>query len=73
VVTDAFWKRLEEHLPGKASDAGATAKDTRLFESGHVALDGRLVIQGYTLKALTRVQVTSAFRARCDLSDSGFP
>ena len=31
VVTDAFWKRLEEHLPGKASDAGATAKNNRLF------------------------------------------
>ena len=31
VVTDALWKRLEEHLPGKASDAGATAKDNRLF------------------------------------------
>ena len=31
VVTDAFWKRLEEHRRGKASDAGATAKDSRLF------------------------------------------
>ena len=31
VVTDALWKRLEDHLPGKASDAGATAKDNRLF------------------------------------------
>ena len=31
VVTDSFWKRLEVHLPGKASDAGATAKDNRLF------------------------------------------
>ena len=31
VVTDALWKRLEEHLPGKTSDAGATAKDNRLF------------------------------------------
>ena len=31
VVTDAFWKRLEVHLPGKASDAGATAKNNRLF------------------------------------------
>ena len=31
VVTDAFWKRLEVHLPGKAGDAGATAKNNRLF------------------------------------------
>ncbi len=31
VVTDALWKRLEEHLPGKTGDAGATAKDNRLF------------------------------------------
>lgn len=31
VVTDALWKRLEEHLPGKADDAGVTAKNNRLF------------------------------------------
>ncbi|MET4103544.1 transposase [Roseovarius sp. MBR-78] len=31
VVTDRVWQRLEPHLPGKASDAGATAKDNRLF------------------------------------------
>jgi len=31
VVTDPLWQRLEPHLPGKASDAGATAKDNRLF------------------------------------------
>ena len=31
VVTDALWKRLEEHLPGKSSDAGVTANDNRLF------------------------------------------
>ena len=31
VVTDQVWQRLEPHLPGKASDAGATAKDNRLF------------------------------------------
>jgi transposase len=31
VVTDALWKRLEEHLPGKTSDSGVTAKDNRLF------------------------------------------
>ncbi len=31
VVTDALWKRLEEHLLGKASNAGAAAKDNRLF------------------------------------------
>jgi len=24
VVTDGVWKRLEVHLPGKASDAGST-------------------------------------------------
>ena len=31
VVTDQVWLRLEPHLPGKSSDAGATAKDNRLF------------------------------------------
>jgi len=31
VVTDCVWQRLEPHLPGKASDAGTTAKDNRLF------------------------------------------
>jgi transposase len=31
VVTDRVWQRLEPHLRGKASDAGATAKDNRLF------------------------------------------
>ncbi|MFT7060537.1 MAG: transposase [Pseudorhodobacter sp.] len=31
VVTDHIWQRLEPHLPGKARDAGATAKDNRLF------------------------------------------
>lgn len=31
VVSDLLWQRLEPHLPGKVSDAGATAKDNRLF------------------------------------------
>ena len=31
VVSDSLWQRLEPHLPGKVSDAGATAKDNRLF------------------------------------------
>lgn len=31
VVTGPVWSRHEPHLPGKASDAGATAKDNRLF------------------------------------------
>ena len=31
VVTNEVWQRLEPRLPGKASDAGATAKDNRLF------------------------------------------
>ena len=31
VVSDALWRRLEPDLPGKVSDAGATAKDNRLF------------------------------------------
>ena len=31
VVSDVLWQRLEPHLPGKPSDAGATAKDNRLF------------------------------------------
>lgn len=31
VVSDRLWRRLEVHLPGKASDSGVTAKDNRLF------------------------------------------
>jgi len=31
VVSDILWQRLEPHLPGKVSDAGATAKNNRLF------------------------------------------
>ncbi len=31
VVSDVLWQRLEPHPPGKVSDAGATAKDNRLF------------------------------------------
>ena len=31
VVSDVLWQRLEPHLPGKASDSGAKAKDNRLF------------------------------------------
>ena len=31
VVSDVLWRRLERHLPGKASDCGVTAKDNRLF------------------------------------------
>lgn len=31
VLTDRVWQRLEPHLPGKAGDAGTTAKDNRLF------------------------------------------
>ena len=31
VVSDVLWQRLEPHLPGKVSDAGATAKCNRLF------------------------------------------
>ena len=31
VVSDRLWQRVEPNLPGKASDAGATAKDNRLF------------------------------------------
>ena len=31
VVSDVLWQRLEPHLPGKVSDAGATARDNRLF------------------------------------------
>ena len=31
VVTDHVWQRLEPYLPEKASEAGATAKDDRLF------------------------------------------
>ena len=31
VVPDMLWRRLEPRLSGKISDAGATAKDNRLF------------------------------------------
>ena len=31
VVSDVLWQRLELHLPGKVGDAGATAKNNRLF------------------------------------------
>ena len=31
VVSDGLWRRLEPHLPGKASDCGVTARDNRLF------------------------------------------
>ena len=31
VICDALWQRLEEHLPGKVSDSGVTAKSNRLF------------------------------------------
>ena len=31
VVSDILWQRLEPHLPGKVSDAGATATDNRMF------------------------------------------
>lgn len=31
VVSDVLWQRLEQHLPGEVSDAGATAKDNRLL------------------------------------------
>jgi hypothetical protein len=31
VVSDVLLQRLGSHLPGKVSDAGATAKDNRLF------------------------------------------
>lgn len=31
VVSDALWQRLEPYFPGRVSDAGATAKDNRLF------------------------------------------
>jgi hypothetical protein len=31
VVSDNLWQRLEPHLPGKACDAEATAKDNPMF------------------------------------------
>jgi transposase len=31
VVSDILWQLLEPHLPGKVSDAGVTAKDSRMF------------------------------------------
>lgn len=31
VLSDQVWRRLEAHLPGKASDPGTTARDNRLF------------------------------------------
>lgn len=31
VLTDERWKKIEQLLPGKASDPGRTARDNRLF------------------------------------------
>ncbi len=31
VLTDAMWARIEDMLPGKKSDPGGTAADSRLF------------------------------------------
>ena len=31
VLRDSEWERLKDHLPGKAGDAGATARDNRQF------------------------------------------
>ncbi len=31
VVSDSVWEQIEPLTPGKASDPGATARDTRLF------------------------------------------
>lgn len=31
VLTEARWRKIEQLLPGKASDPGCTAKDNRLF------------------------------------------
>jgi transposase len=31
IVSDAAWEKIAPLLPGKASDPGATAKDSRLF------------------------------------------
>ena len=33
-LTEAQWQRIESLLPGKASDAGRTAGDNRLFVNG---------------------------------------
>ena len=33
VVSDMLWRQLEPHLPGKISDAGATAMDNRFLEA----------------------------------------
>lgn len=30
-ITDEQWNRIKDHLPGKASDPGRTAADSRLF------------------------------------------
>jgi transposase len=30
-LTDEQWERIKDHLPGKASDPGRTARDNRLF------------------------------------------
>lgn len=33
-LTDSQWSRIEQMLPGKATDCGVTAKDNRLFVEG---------------------------------------
>jgi len=34
VLTDAMWQRIEDMLPGKATDPGVTAADNRQFIEG---------------------------------------
>lgn len=42
VVTDHVWQRLEPHLPAKASDAGATAKEVVFSWKQFCRCEGRL-------------------------------
>lgn len=32
-LRDNQWERIQNHLPGKATDFGVTAKDNRLFRA----------------------------------------
>jgi transposase len=45
-LTNAQWARIEDFLPGKASDRGVTARDNRLFVDGvlWVLCSGRALV-----------------------------
>ncbi len=41
-ITDDYWERIKDFLPGQPSDPGVTAKDNRLFVRLYSMVTGRL-------------------------------